>query len=709
VPPDSIAAPPGRAARLFWPVLGIVLLLALVLRIVLLYDYWTHSPLATHPVSHALEYWQWAGRVAAGQWLGKEPFFSAPLYPYCLGILRALGGGLLAVYVLQIVGDVAVAGLLALLGRARFGPLVGLIAAAVWALMLEPASFALRVLPATMQALVLACLWLVLVQKGAPFTLRRAALVGILTGLVALNFSPAMVAVPVLAAWVWWQGGRSAKAVRSGTLVLVTGIATILPATLHNYAACGEFIPISAQAGVTFAQGNLPGSTGTYTLLPGIATSRDVQNADTMRVYRLDTGAPASWNGVNRYFLARGLELWRTQPCRAVRLALLKGYWFLSARHYSDIYQPTVERVEGLTKSLYLFPIHTAWLIPIALLAGLRLVRRPFAYLPELLLLALPLLIVLAFFYSPRYRFPAVPVAVVLAAWQLAELVAWRRARIAAAVAASAVLLGLLTGPLNTLLGFDTLAERRGIYWCQYAESLRMGGRAKEAMAAFDRGLQFWPQNATGLANSGRGLFLLGDIKGALARLQQAAKLQPEDAQTRADIGKILAGLGRMAEARAITAEAARLNPYSSEYHRLLAGICCAMNDIPAGITALRRAHELLPADVDVTNDLAWYLASTADRPAEDRAEALRLADGLVTGTHAEDPGLLDTLAVACAATGDFARAIATAERAIALATAGGKSDLTEKIGARLKLYRQGQAYVIPIAQPAEQERRSGP
>lgn len=689
--------------------LTVVLLVALIFRVVLLRDYWTHSPLATHPASDALEYWQWAGRVAAGHWLGTEPFFSAPLYPYCLGILRSLGAGLLAVYILQIVADVAVAGLLALVGRARFGPLVGLIAAAIWAFMLEPASFALRILPATMQALTLAGLWLVLIPQGSSFTLRRAGLAGFLAGLIALNYSPGMVIVPILAAWIWWQGGRGARALRMGIVTLAAGAVTILPATLHNYAACREFIPISAQAGVTFAQGNQPSSTGIYTPLPGITPSRDVQNADTRRVYRVETGAPPTWNGVNRFFLARGLELWQTQPMRAVRLALLKGYWFISGRHYSDIYQPTVEQVEGLTKWFRPFPIHTAWLIPAALLAGVRLARRPREFLPELLLLWLPLLIVLVFFYSPRYRFPAVPVAVVLTAWQVATLADWRRTGGAAALTVGVLGLGLLTGPLNGWLGFDTLAERRSIYWCQYAESLRMTGQPAQAMAAFQRGLDFWPENPAGLANSGRLLLQARDVPGGLARLRRAAELAPQDAPLRAELAQLLAGGGCLTEARALLEEAVRLDPYSAPHRRLLAGLCFATGDVPAGIAALRRAYELQPDDVDVANDLAWYLATTADLCAADRAMAVGVADDLVTGPRADDPGLLDTLAAACAAAGDFARAVSTAERAVPLAEAAGKGDLAAQLRARLELYRQQRAYVLPVAQPEEQKRRSGP
>jgi hypothetical protein len=35
-------------------------------------------------------YDQWAQRLAAGDWIGKDVFYQAPLYPYFLGVLYAL-------------------------------------------------------------------------------------------------------------------------------------------------------------------------------------------------------------------------------------------------------------------------------------------------------------------------------------------------------------------------------------------------------------------------------------------------------------------------------------------------------------------------------------------------------------------------------------------------------------------------------------------
>jgi hypothetical protein len=54
---------------------------------------------------------------------------------------------------------------------------------------------------------------------------------------------------------------------------------------------------------------------------------------------------------------------------------------------------------------------------------------------------------------------------------------------------------------------------------------------------------------------------------------------------------------------------------------------------------------------------------------------------------------ILDTLAAAYAAAGDFERAAATAQEAASLAAAAGATALSADIGGRLALYRQKKPY----------------
>ena len=59
--------------------------LALAVRLGHLWS-WHDTALFTTPVGDARAYLAWAREIAAGDWLGREVFYQAPLYPYFLGV-----------------------------------------------------------------------------------------------------------------------------------------------------------------------------------------------------------------------------------------------------------------------------------------------------------------------------------------------------------------------------------------------------------------------------------------------------------------------------------------------------------------------------------------------------------------------------------------------------------------------------------------------
>ena len=74
-------------------------------------------------------YDQWAQRLAAGDWIGSDVFYQAPLYPYFLGVVYAVfGRDLLIVRIIQALIGSASCVLLGLAGGALFSKRVGLIA-----------------------------------------------------------------------------------------------------------------------------------------------------------------------------------------------------------------------------------------------------------------------------------------------------------------------------------------------------------------------------------------------------------------------------------------------------------------------------------------------------------------------------------------------------------------------------------------------------
>ena len=75
----------------------------------------------------------------------------------------------------------------------------------------------------------------------------------------------------------------------------------------------------------------------------------------------------------------------------------------------------------------------------------------------------------------------------------------------------------------------------------------------------------------------------------------------------------------------------------------------------------------------------------------------IRLAERAADLTRHQNPGILDTLAVAYAAAGQFDRAVTTAQTALALASAAHAGDLANQIRMRLELYKQRKPYREPV------------
>src|SRR6476659_2439872 len=94
-----------------------------------------HAPFFTLLLGDSKGYDQWARRIAAGDWVGTDVFYQAPLYPYFMGAIYAVvGPDVLAVRVCQaILGSMSCA-LIAHAAWRLFSKRAGIIAGLILAL-----------------------------------------------------------------------------------------------------------------------------------------------------------------------------------------------------------------------------------------------------------------------------------------------------------------------------------------------------------------------------------------------------------------------------------------------------------------------------------------------------------------------------------------------------------------------------------------------
>jgi len=101
----------------------------------------------------------------------------------------------------------------------------------------------------------------------------------------------------------------------------------------------------------------------------------------------------------------------------------------------------------------------------------------------------------------------------------------------------------------------------------------------------------------------------------------------------------------------------------------------------------------MLGASLSAQTQLAWILATSPDASIRNPAVAVTVAEQLVATTSGKDAGALDVLAAALAATGQFDRAVETAERMLAVLGPEADPRTVAAARGRLALYQQRTAY----------------
>jgi len=246
------------------------------------------------------------------------------------------------------------------------------------------------------------------------------------------------------------------------------------------------------------------------------------------------------------------------------------------------------------------------------------------------------------------------------------------------------------------LTGYEQLLARMpddaGLHDDAAVLSLELGKPANAAMH-FGRVAALNPESAQSHFNYGTALTLAGRLDEAIAELQRALVIDPGYTNAHNNLGNALSASGHPGEAVPHFEAALPARPAYAEAQYGLGIAWRQLGDRSGALAALREAVHLKPGWLAANIDLAWILASTAVS-AEERDEALRLAETGVALTARHDPAALDTLAVALAARGAFEEAIKAATDALELSPS---LSLSADIQSRIDLYRSRQPYRVGI------------
>ena len=607
-------------------------------------------------------YDEWAQRIAAGDWLGHEVFYQAPLYPYLLGVIYAVAGRhLLLVRIVQALIGSASCALLALAAARLFsgasaesGRRAGITAGLMLALY-APAIFFDGLLQKSVLDVFFVCLglWLIarLNAKHAKPAEKDLALrplrplrslswnwfwLGLAMGGLALTRENALVFIVVIFAWIVIEGlgarglGRRDRPSPAPSpqppaptlprvALFLAGLAIVLvPVAARNSYVGGGFYITTSQFGPNFYIGNNPGADGTYQSLRFGRGAPEYERKDATDLAERALGRRLTPAEVSSYWTDKALDFITSKPGRWLTLMGRKVALLWNATEMLDTESQEAHAEWSLPLRVGGFIGHFGILVPLALFGVVvTWPMRSRLWILYAMTVAYAASVVL-FYVFARYRYPLVPLLILFAAAGLVEArdffvaqgfgsaVAGLKARATrwwtlAAVAAVAVFCNWPM--LSTKLMRAVTETNLGV-------ALQAEGRLDEATGHYHRAIALSPEYPPAYNNLATALRAKGQLADAVTTYQQALRLRPEYPEAHYNLANTLMDAGKPAEAIDHFRIALQTIPASVDVHNNLGIALMGLGTRDEAIAEFREALQVDPASAKSHRNLADALGT---------------------------------------------------------------------------------------------------
>ncbi len=667
-------------------------------------------------------YDRWAQQIAAGDWMGSQVFYQTPLYPYLLGgLYHVFGHDVWAVRFAQAIFGALASVCLARAGAGFFSERVGWWAGILLALY-PPAIFFDGILQkASLDLLLMAALlWVAAAAQRRPSSAIFAG-AGLLLGAMILNRENAAALVPVLLIWVL-ASSRRIGALRASAAVAAfsLGVAALLvPVGLRNAHVGGAFLLTTAQMGPNFYIGNHRGADGTYAPMRAGRGDPVFERDDARAIAEDALGRALTPAQVSEYWMSRTFAEIASAPGAWLRLLARKWFLTWNRAEFVDAEAIHTHQMESTPLAVLGWGLHFGVLFPLAI-AGVWWTRHEWRRIWLLYAMALAFALSVTLFYVfARYRYPLVPLAVLFAGAGIGGLV--RRVR---SGRSRELAIGVALASCGAVLANWPVPQRYAddaVTYYNTGSALFEAGRTQDAIALFERARSADPTFPETYNNLGRALMDRGEIEEARRVLERGVQLAPEHALLQFNLAVVTSRQGDEARTKTLLERAISLDPLLAPAYGPLAeiefrsgeraaaiahlrrvarlepnvaiphadlGLALLLEGaLPEAVAELRTALRLDPALVPVRTRLAWTLATADDAGIRNGPEARALAEETCRMTACEEPGLLQTLAAAQAAAGDFDAAAESASRAARVARERAQAELAERIDAQRREY----------------------
>jgi tetratricopeptide (TPR) repeat protein len=617
----------GDPAAVYAPTrgVGVIFAVALVVRLVHICQI-RRAPFFTVLLGDSRAYDEWAGRIAAGDWIGHDVFYQAPLYPYFLAsIYAAAGRNLLLVRVLQACVGSAACVLLALAVRRLVSVRAGLAAGLMLALY-APAIFFDGLIQKSVLDVFFICLVLYLIARITTVRLKADTTgarrdrttgsvrlqpdlnwlaLGLTIGGLSLTRENAMVFTVVLAAWALAHARRAAATFLAGAAIV------LLPVAARNSLVGGGFYVTTAQFGPNFYIGNNPQSDGAYQPLRFGRGAPEYERQDATEIAERALGRRLTPAEVSRYWTDRALDFITSRPGAWVQLVARKAALLVNATEMLDTESQETHGEWSMPLRMAARVGHFGVLVPLAALGIIALWPDRSRLAIVYALLGAYAASVLMFYVFARYRYPLVPLLIVFAAAAVTRrwTPGFDRKTVAPVLAVLAPVAVIANWPLVSTQMNRAVTEHN------LGAALQSDGRTDEALAHYRRAIALRPDYAPAYNNLGSALRATGRLEDAVANYRRALALRPDYPEAHYNLANAFLDAGRPEQAAEHFQVAMRSMPVAADVHNNLGIALAAGHRLPEAVEQFRQALAADPDSVKAHRNLGDALMTLGSQP----------------------------------------------------------------------------------------------
>lgn|GEM_PF-3694823 len=561
--------------------LHVAILLALFLALKVLYvlEYASSLPFIHAPIADSAYYDDFAREVLEHRTSSSLPYYLAPGYPYYLVLLYLFfGTSPWVVIVSQILLGIITLFCIYLLGatlHSHKAGLLGLTLAGLYA----PLSFVESKL---LSETVGICLFV----GSLVFLTRYESIRAYVISALLLGLSTLCRPVFGLAFFLFLLYFLVKRKLRYSLIYGVCFSLPILPVTVRNMVVSGEFVPITTNAGIVFAQGNNPDAHGIATPLPGFSLTIQDQQKEEMAIASKALGRKVTATEAQSYFFWSTVQKMTKEPSKYLVLFLKKVIFSFHSREARDVYSLDMEK--RFVKALSLFFVPFPAILGFAILGLFWHRPRGIAlFLIPVVSCFLPLII---FSVSFRYRLPLVPIlcvwggvgGAIFVQWFLEHQ--WKRMLLGCLVIALSFAPSLMPYPVPEI-GPESLNNLGYAYY--------KTGDEDKARKATIKALELAPNFAPALYNLGIYELQKSRFGDAVEIWQRYLTLRPLDAKAWHNLGVCLDQIGRKQEAVSAYKKAISLDDSAGKTHYNLALVLFDLKAYREALFHLQEAKRL--------------------------------------------------------------------------------------------------------------------